>query len=265
MTPVTVLLLRLWRQHRLTLAVLAAAAALFHWVLTQVAPEPGELGFFGGLSALLPPQLTALIGGESGLASPRGVIGFGYLHPFFLTLMTAWTIRVTSAALAGELGRGTMDLLASRPASRESHVMAAWTMTVGGLAVMASAAWAGSAVGLAMRSIGVGPREIVLLPVMALLLFTAWAGVALFVSATRREAGPAIAWASAIIAVSFVWDFLARVWTPAGWTRPVSLFAYYRPQEVVAAGVAARDVVTLTMVAAAALAAALIVFRRRES
>ena len=234
MTPPGMLLLRLWRQHRLTLLILASAAALFEWILTQVAPDPGEIGFFGGISALLPPQLTAIIGGESGLASPRGVIGFGYLHPFFLTLMTAWTLRVTSAALAGELGRGTMDLLASRPVSRESHVMAAWTMTTAGLAVMAVAAWMGSAVGLSMRSIGVRVSDITSLPLMAWLLFTAWAGVALFVSATRREAGPAIAWASAILALSFVWDFLARIWTPVGWSRPLSLFAYYRPQEIVA-------------------------------
>ena len=223
--PVVVLLIRLWRQHRVVLGALAAAVAAFEWVLTRIAPDPGDIGFFGGMVSLLPPLLT-LIGGELGLASPRGVIGFGYLHPFFLTLMSAWTIRVTSGALAGEIGRGTMDLLASRPASRESHVMAAWITTVGGVAILSLAAWFGTAVGLSMRrSLGVSPMDVAMLPVMAFVLFSAWGGVGLFVSASRRESGAAITLASSIFAVSFVWDFLARVWRPVEWSRPLSLFS----------------------------------------
>src|SRR6187402_1630734 len=100
------LVLRLWRQHRVTLTVMCAGVGVFTFILTRLAPEPGEVGFLAPLAAMIPEQILAMMGGDLALASARGVIAFGHLHAFPMTLFSAWTIRVTSAALAGELGRG---------------------------------------------------------------------------------------------------------------------------------------------------------------
>jgi len=258
------LVVRHWRQHRLALLVMAAGLALFEFVITRVAPEPGQTGFLGGLLALLPPQVASFVGSELALASPRGVLAFGYLHPFFLALLSAWTIRVAASALAGEIGRGTMDLLAARPVPRWAHALAAWLAIAAGLAVLAGAAWGGMAVGLRVRSLGVAPGQIVVLPAMAWLLFMSWAGVALLASALGREAGSAIAWTSGIIVVSFVLEFLARVWPPVAWARPLTLFAYYRPQDIVRDGVAAADPALLAVVSLAGFGAAAAIFQRRD-
>jgi len=67
------------------------------------APAMWMAGFLGGLLSLLPPQAAEFIGDELALASTRGVIAFGYLHPLFLTILSAWTIRVACGALAGPL------------------------------------------------------------------------------------------------------------------------------------------------------------------
>ena len=258
------LVLRLWRQHRVALLIMALGLALFEFVITRIAPAPGEAGFLSGILALMPPQVQAFASGEMALASPRGVIAFGYLHPFFLALYSAWTIRVTSGALAGEIGRGTMDLLAARPVPRFALVLAAWVVMAGGLIVLGVAAWAGSAVGLSLRSLDVTPFEILALPAMAWLLFTCWGGIALVVGATRREAGPVIAWVSGLVATSFVLDFLARLWTPLQGLRPLSLFAYYRPADIVQAGVTLSDPAVLGGVAIIGIAAAVLVFGRRD-
>ncbi len=255
---------RLWRQHRITLLVMAVGLAAFEFVITRVAPTPGEAGFLRGLLALLPPQVADFAGGELALASPAGVIAFGYLHPFFIALLSAWTIRVSSAALAGEIGRGTMDLLAARPVPRSAHVLAAWVAIAAGLAILAGAAWTGSAIGLSFRPLGVTPRQLVALPTMAWLLFTAWGGIALFVAATRRDAGSAIAWTSGLIVTSFVLDFLARVWAPVQWMRPLSLFSYFQPADIVQAGLTAPDPAALVVVAIVTTAAAAVVFTRRD-
>ena len=257
------LIVRLWRQHRVALLIMAAGLALFEFVVTRIAPAPGEAGFLAGILALMPQQMSAFAG-ELALASPRGVIAFGYLHPFFLALYSAWTIRVTAGALAGEIGRGTMDLLAARPVPRFALVLAAWVVMAGGLMVLGAAAWAGSAVGLSLRSLEVAPFEIAALPVMAWLLFTSWGGIALVIGATRREAGAVIAWASGLIATSFVLEFLSRVWAPVQGLRPLSLFAYYRPAEIVQAGVPLGDPAVLAGVTLLGLAAAVLVFRRRD-
>jgi ABC-2 type transport system permease protein len=255
---------RLWRQHRLVLLTMAVGLALFQFVITRVAPAPGQAGFIGGLLGLLPPQVSAFVGGDLGLASPRGVIAFGYLHPFFLAIFSAWTIRVASGALAGEIGRGTMDLLAARPVPRWAHVVAAWIVIGMGLAVLAATAWAGTGVGLRLRSLEVTGRQVIVLPAMAWLQFLAWASVVSLISALRRDAGSAIAWASGVIATSFVLEFLARVWQPIEWARPFSLFTYYRPPEIMRSGIALADPLWMGLVAVIGLIAAVAVFRRRD-
>jgi hypothetical protein len=99
---------------------------------------------------------------------------------------------------------------------------------------------------------------------VASLLFVAWAGITLAISATRREAGPAIGWASGLIATSFVIEFLTRVWKPIAWMRPLSLFTYYRPQDIVRTGLGWIDPLVLGVVAAAGLVTAIVAFERRD-
>jgi ABC-type transport system involved in multi-copper enzyme maturation permease subunit len=235
------LLLRLWRQHRVTLFVMCAGLAGFMLILTRVAPAPGEVGFLATVATMVPKQLLAMAGGDLAFASARGVIAFGYVHPFFLTMLSAWTIRVTVSALAGELGRGTMDLLAARPLPRWAHVLAAWIASVAGLAVLVLAAWTGTAIGLQLRALEVSAGDIAPIPLMAWLLFASWAGISLAISASRREAGPAISWAAGIIA-----------------------FAYFRPQEIAGSGIAVKDVVTLAVLGISSAILAVTVFRRRD-
>jgi len=96
------------------------------------------------------------------------------------------------------------------------------------------------------------------------LLFLTWGAVGMLVSALRRDAGGAIAWTSGLIAGSFVLDYLARLWKPMNGLRPLSLFAYYRPQTVAAAGMAVKDMVPLALVLLTSLAAAQIALSRRD-
>ena len=260
----TALLGRLWRQHRLALAIVAIGVAAFEFVISRVAPLPGEAGFLGGLVALLPPDVSSFINDQMPLATSRGVIALGYVHPFFLSLFSAWTIRVGVGALSGEIGRGTMDVLASRPIPRWALVGAAWLTIAIGLAIVAAAAWASTSIGLRLRPLGVTGTDVWQLPVMTWLLFVAWAGVALAISATRREAGPAIGWVSGLIATSFVIEFLTRVWKPIAWMRPLSLFTYYRPQDIVRTDFGWTDPLLLGVVAAAGLVVAVVAFERRD-
>ena len=258
------LLARLWRQHWLPLLIVTLGIGVFEFVITQLAPLPGELGFFAGVAALLPKGLSSLVTDQLSLASPAGVIALGYLHPFFLSLLSAWVIRIGAGALAGEIGRGTMDMVASRPMARRAIVAAAAIAIASGLAIVLLVAWAITSIGLGTRPLGVSGVQLWRLPAMAWLLFMAWAGVTLAISASRREAGSVIAWASGLIATSVVLEFLSRMWQPLAWTRGLSLFAYYRPQDIVRAGIGPWDPLTLGLVAAIGLATAVALFQRRD-
>lgn len=260
------LLGHLWRRHRAALLLLAAGNGFFMWAITRVVPDPSRTGLVRQLVEMAPPPVRVFLGEELvANLSARGFLGFGYVHPFPLILLAVWVVRVAAGALSGEVGRGTMDLIASRPVTRSAQVAAAAVAVVAGAAVIAAAAWAGSALGLQLRPLE-GVRAADLLPVAAMsaLLFAGAGGVALLVSATRREGGAAISWCAGLLAGSYVLDYLARVWASIAFLRPLSLFRWYEPQRILAGGVAGADVVVLAAVGAAGLALAFLVFARRD-
>ena len=253
-----------WRRYRLPLAPMALGLALFELLLTRMAPAPDEVGWMSGIIAAAPPQVLAVIGDDVAAASPGGFLGIGYGHPFFFMLLSAWVVRVSAGALAGEIGRGTMDLLASRPVTRSAHVAAGALAIAAGLAVLTGAAWTGTAIGLALRPLGVTAWAFVPVAAMAWLLFFTFGCAGLFVSAAVREGGAAIGWLSGIIATSFVLEYLARLWKTIAPLRPLSLFTFYSPQHVVKTGIAVNDVLVLAAVSVASLVMALAVFARRD-
>lgn len=254
------------RVHRVPLAVLAAGLALFEWLMTFVAGEPSVSRFLSGALRMAPPELLALLNQDLiASVSGRGIVGIGYAHPFALLMMGAWAVRVPSAALAGEIGRGTVDLVAGRPVRRMSQVAAAAEALAGGLAALAIAAWLGTLAGLVTRPVE-GASPFAFLPVAAALwlLFTALGMVALAVSALAREAGTAIAWSAGIFAGSYVLDYAARVWPRIAPLRQFSLFGYYEPQRLVSAGFEPRGILVTAAAGAAALLLAFLVFGRRD-
>ena len=263
-TRVRTLLRHHWRQHRLPLIPMAVGLVLFEFLMTRLAPAPNEVGWMAAMIAQLPPQLIALAGGQATFGTPAGVLSIGYEHPFFFLMLSAWIVRVPSAAIAGEIGRGTMDLVASRPITRWQHIAAASLFTAAGSAALIGAAWLSTTLGLAIRPLGVTGFTLLPIAAMAWLLFTAWALVSLLISTAQREAGPAIAWTSGILATSFVLEYLSRLWKPIASLRPLSLFAYYQPHQIIISGVSANDLIRLTLVCVAALLPAVALFRRRD-
>ncbi|MGA2383991.1 MAG: ABC transporter permease subunit [Gemmatimonadales bacterium] len=254
------------RLHRVPLVPLALGLALFEWIMTVVAREPSISRFVGEALRAAPPQFLALLNQDIlATVSPRGIIGVGYTHPFVLIMMAVWAVRVPSAALAGEIGRGTMDIIAARPVARSAQVAAALLALVAGLTVLAGAAWLGTFAGLVGRPIE-GATAWHYLPVAGAmwLLFASAGAVGILVSALAREAGAAIAWTSGLMAGSYVLDYAARVWPRIASLRPLSLFRYYEPQQVLTAGLAREDVIVFAAVAAIALALAFAAFSRRD-
>ncbi len=255
-----------WRRHRAALLLLAAGNGLFMWAITRVVPDPSRTGLVRQLVEMAPAPVRVFLGEELvANLSARGFLGFGWVHPFPLILLAAWVVRVAAGALAGEMGRGTMDLVASRAVRRSAQVTAAALAVGAGAAVIAAAGWAGTALGLALRPLP-GVRALDLLPVAAMsALLSAGAGaVCLLVSAARREGGAAISWCAGLLACSYVLDYLARVWTTIASLRPLSSFRYYEPQRILREGVASADVAVLAAVGAAGLLLAYAVFARRD-
>ena len=122
------------------------------------------------------------------------------------------------------------------PVPRWQFVAAGAAATALGLPLIIVSAWIGTAVGVGTRELGILATDLIPVAAGAWLLFTAWAGVGLAISATRRDGGQAIGWTTTILVVSFVLDYLARLWAPISGLRALSLFRYYEPQAIFTSG-----------------------------
>ncbi|HEX5071258.1 MAG TPA: hypothetical protein VFV78_13665 [Vicinamibacterales bacterium] len=260
---IVALLRHAWARHHRPLIPIALAVGVFQFLLTRLAPAPNETSWISSLLTLLPPEMQALVGNEVAL-TPAGFLALGYAHPFFILLLSTWVVRTSAAAIAGEAGLGTMDLLATRPAARWTFVVAGIQTVMIGLAVGVSAAWIGTAIGLRLRPLDVSPASLLPAAAMAWLVFAAFGAVGLIVSAWHRDGGAATAWTIAVIAGSFVLDYVARLWAPAARLRPLSLFRYYEPQAIVGAGVSTGAVIVLVCTTIAAFLIALAIAGRRD-
>ena len=260
------LLLHQWRRHGVVLLLAPLGLFVFEWVLTRFAPSPAETARFGMMLQYLPQPLTDALGIQQPLmVGARQVLLFGYVHPFVILLFGLWTVRVAVGGMAGECGAGTMDLLASRPVSRAAILGSVAVTTAAGIAVCAAAAWAGTAVGVSTRDLGdVRPADFVWVAAGLALLFGAWAGVALFVSALHRHGGGASGIVAGTMAALFAVDYLARMWKPIHFLRWCSPFMYFEPKDVYVRGLATGRAAVLVCIAVTGAAGALFAFRRRD-
>ncbi len=164
-------------------------------------------------------------------------------HPFFLILISIWSIGRGSAAVAAEIERGTMDLLLSRPISRIGYMLSQLLVAIGGMVVLSLALAAGASLAVRYNVLREPPGFWMLLqpainlgalglPIYGYTLLVAsidhvrWRPS--WVGSTLTLAG-FIAYVIAMIPV-----FRNMWWRP--WLERVSLFKAYNPVELVIKG-----------------------------
>ena len=104
-------------------------------VQLQAATGRGPMGMLRGL------------GGSSMDFSTAAIEMAFWNHPFVLLIFAVWAISRGSVSVAGEIEKGTMDLVLSRPVTRSSFLASQVLTAVGGLLIMAAAMMSGNLVG----------------------------------------------------------------------------------------------------------------------
>jgi ABC-2 type transport system permease protein len=163
-----VLVRKLLRDVRLTLLVVAVLLGAFQCLWTKITarilgdllPYLNRLASFAGqglgdIEAEVfkgPGQLIrTLIGGEYiNLDAAMDMLSIGYVHPLMQTLFCIWAIGRAAGALAGEIDRGTLELLLAQPLPRWRLVLA--HLIVDGITIplLCLALWAGNLLGVAL-------------------------------------------------------------------------------------------------------------------
>lgn len=237
----------------------------------------------------------AVLGGaDLKFQEPTDFLAVGLLHPVVLILSCVWAVGRAAGAVAGEIDRGTMELLLSQPVPRNRLVLA--HLLVDGVVIPALCLsfFAGTQFGLwavgpfavdytavqkvlpfitvpaAPKVLDVSGRaEFPALANTAALMF-ALSGITMAVSSLGRSRWKAIGVGVLAAVVMFIINVLGQLWDDAAFLRPLSVFYYYQPQKIMLYNEWTVDrgpvpvLGVLFGVGAAGYAVALRVFTRRD-
>lgn len=161
-------------------------------------------------------------------------------HPFILLMFSLWAIARGSGAVAGELERGTMDLVMSRPVSRTAFAASQVAVGVIGILLMAGAMVAGNLAGTQYNTLESPPSLLSLSRPALNLAALAWA---IYGFSFLLSSGDIVRWRPTLIAsVATLGMFVALVvasipsledWK---WLEKVSIFRAYTPVEAITKG-----------------------------
>jgi ABC-2 type transport system permease protein len=164
-------------------------------------------------------------------------------HPFFLMLISIWSIVRGSGAVAAEVERGTMDLILSRPISRTAYLASQVCVALVGLMILGLALASGASLGLRFNVLREPPgawallRPAINLAALGLPIY----GYTLLASALDHVrwrpswAGSSLTLAGFIAyVIAMIPVFHEMWWRP--WLERVSIFKAYNPVELVTTG-----------------------------
>jgi ABC-2 type transport system permease protein len=232
--------------------------------------------------------IRTIIGGEQ-LAMDRAMdlLSVGYVHPLIQTILCVWAVGRAAGAIAGEIDRGTMELLLAQPLARFRLIAAHLCVDLITIPILCLSLWAGNYLGA--RLIGpiklretkdllkkpaeqqfdvkLGPFQLAratlplgglsaprtaeeneervnarlhvdpgefgrALPAVAGLLF-AISGLTMWLSAAGRFRWRVLGLAVFGTLLQFLVNVIGQLDESFGWMRPLTIFYYYRPQEMV--------------------------------
>ncbi|MDX1962920.1 MAG: ABC transporter permease [Pirellulales bacterium] len=137
-----------WREQRLLLAALVILLLVFGCIYTWIMNKINLDGFsqllFGAFA-----KFESLSGVSfEDVATPQGKIALAFVDPVVILVMTVWGISRGSDVVAGELDRGTMEMLLAQPVTRLSLFLSKAGMALIGILALALSTWVGIAAGI---------------------------------------------------------------------------------------------------------------------
>ncbi|HEX4608330.1 MAG TPA: ABC transporter permease subunit [Urbifossiella sp.] len=212
---------------------------------------------------------AVLGGGDLRFERPTDFLAVGLLHPVVMILCSAWAIGRAAGAVAGELDRGTMELLLSQPVPRNRLILAHALVDLIALPLLCLSFYAGTRTGLW----AVGPFEIDYAPVRAAFakadmpalpaalrvptepevmtvsadgqgaalvnlagLMFALSGLTMALSAAGRNRWKVVGLGVLMGVLMFAANVLGQLWDGVAWVRPFTAFYYYQPQKIMLRG-----------------------------
>ena len=255
----------LWPTTLVLGLVLLGMEAALSFVLqkfgAQMSQEWLQLDFARGImQAMLGTEIADRIG-------PQMYQSMAWVHPVVLALAWAHALQCCTRVPAGEVERGTADILLGLPVSRWEVFFSETLVWLACSVALLAAALAGNMLG----GLALPPEQrpqLVRLLIVLLNLFClngAVGGLAWLVSSLSNRRGRAMTIVFLILLALFLLNYLAQFWAPLENFVFLSPLHYHRPVNVLASGTWPwRDLGVLTGAGAALWLAGGAVFAKRD-
>ena len=177
---------------------------------------------------VFPEIIKALMGGEIlEVGNIAGLIAIGYQDPLVLLLYMLFAVGVPTALLAGEIQRGTMELILSRKVTKTHVYICAGSITVVGMYALVLVMFMGTVVATKIYDFY---QEVPLsfffrIATAGGLLASAVGGIALLAAACFRR-GLAVSVTVGFLIVQYFISIISDWWARMEWMAPLSLFNY---------------------------------------
>ena len=252
-----ILVRKLLRDVRLSLILVCVLLAAFQLLWARVSDRiagTGQLLDFFRNQGLPVDQLRvtffqgpgqivqALIGGANiRIDHALDMISIAYVHPLTQIILCVWAIGRASGAIAGEIDRGTMELLLAQPIRRSQVILAHLWIDVITIPILCLSIWAGTCVGVSLVGFVDHPQPnlrvdpLVFGPALlnvAVLVF-AVSGLTMWISSASRFRWRALGLAVLIALIQFLINVIGQLWSPAEALRPLTVFHHYQPQPII--------------------------------
>jgi len=217
-----------------------------------VAPQEIEKVVFGGPGKIM----RSLMGGEEiTLDRSMDIMSIGYVHPLIQTIFCIWAIGRASGAIAGEIDRGTMELLLAQPVRRSRLILAHLCVDCVTIPFLCLSLWGGTWLGnwlvgptqiqeqdLAKLpfTVHIDPASLQVDPAafgpalwnVAALLF-AVSGYSMLLSAAGRFRWKVLGITVFGTLIMFLVNLVGQLWDTVALLRPLTVFYYYQPQQII--------------------------------
>jgi ABC-2 type transport system permease protein len=261
-----IMLRQAFRDQRRTMFWFAFGAALY--VLAIIAFYPSIRDSSEQFEELLnayPDAITEAFGIDD-FSSFAGFVGAEALNVIWPLVAAGFAIVVGSAAVAGEIERGSVDLWLSVPVARWRLLLAKIVAALIGLLVIVVATVAAIAIGAAAIDEwpGIGPLLAVLVTLPGIVVTVL--GYSVLFSTMFGRRGIAAGLASGVTLLSYLFWIIANMSASVDWLRYLSIFSAYDAQAALSdATVHWVGLAVLLLVGIACAGAALAIFERRDA
>ncbi len=177
---------------------------------------------------MLPDFIKAFMGGEIlEVGNIAGLIAIGYQDPLVLLLYMLFAVGVPTALLAGEVQRGTMELILSRQTTKTQIYICAGLITVVGMYALVLVMFSGTVVATMLYDFY---QEVPLyfffkIAIVGGMLASAVGGIALLAAACFHR-GFAVSVTVAYLVVNYFVSIIADWWPRMKFLEPATIFNY---------------------------------------